>query len=1039
MMKRLKEFFRGKCKNQAGILGLFFGLAVLAVLLPGIFSAQRLGTLDNGSYEPTMLCAGLTYLESDLAEPDTLYFDHVIEEYGYGSFSYWKLLGPNGQSSMIYPIALIRLLTEPFGLHFSTVYLALVYALLYAAGTYVLVRSCAYLAGWLAAIPGSILVLAASSRNLAAYFNSLYPTAAVIVGLLLMIAMALRLFTYGKQTGLGGMLGFLAAAAFCLNASELCLIFAPFAVAVVAAALLRELKDHRLKPGAAACAVVLLLAAISSSSQQLQSSYRYQSNISAYQSAFLGFLEASDDPVSDLADFGLDESYAADVGKSYYLSGDSFCHNPQDPQEAKLLFEKLNADTVGSWYLRHPLRLLQTASRQTEPFNSFESDVALTVGQTSDSPLRVSRQWSAADTLMKMLLPEGYSTALICFLLELAAAAWLCFRLLRQGMGKAFSIAAGACVVTLALGCFGYVLLHLRYLGQDSLFLARMVGVFGILLGIGGICVAAGDLISVLSDWFREKQQLQPEDRGLSLWRVGMLSPGKELSLGDGRWGRLLDRPGTAAFLVFLLALAMSWMVQFTGVRAGCVNNGDFGRMMDQLGLIWQGDIFYNVDAQLGRRVIEDYAFREAFDWTSLTFLNPKYSLIYPASLVRLFCSLTGRDFSTWYLSLVMNAVLIACLVSIVYDLHGLLGRYAVLLGMGLCAVFFCESYLVWFNSLFGESCMFMGLFMVIACCVHLAVRPANRCWPTVLLLLFSARILVCAKAQMLVTLPFVLIIVIIFALYQRPLPLKGLIPYVLTVMVACVVITSDCITVYNDNSGISERQTVWQATFYGALMISDDPEATMEELGIDQSMLPDIGKDAYQKDEDYVISPNSPQADEALYDHVNTFTMVKYYLRHPVQLVKMLNHAATASRTVYNEFRAYLGQDYSLPHDTVQRLGLWLYWRYFFTCGSFWGYVLLYGAAMGIALLCIFGKREADRRWKMLAVVFLWILLTGAVQYPISVIGNGFADNHKQMFGFIMCHDFLVVFSLTILIRFFRNGFGREKKPTGAMEETSQ
>ena len=101
MMKRLKEFFRGKCKNQAGILGLFFGLAVLAVLLPGIFSAQRLGTLDNGSYEPTMLCAGITYLESDLAEPDTLYFDHVIEEYGYGSFSYWKLLGPNGQSSMI--------------------------------------------------------------------------------------------------------------------------------------------------------------------------------------------------------------------------------------------------------------------------------------------------------------------------------------------------------------------------------------------------------------------------------------------------------------------------------------------------------------------------------------------------------------------------------------------------------------------------------------------------------------------------------------------------------------------------------------------------------------------------------------------------------------------------------------------------------------------------------------------------------------------------------------------------------------------------
>ena len=1021
MMKRLKEFFRGKCNNQAGVLGLFFGLAVLAVLLPGIFSAQRLGTMDNGSYEPTMLVAGLTYLERDLAEPETLFFDHVIEEYGYGSFSWWKLLGPNGQSSMIYPIALIRLLTEPFGLHFSTVYLALVYSLLYALGTYVLVRACAHLAGWLGAIPGSMLLLAASSRNLLAWFNSLYPTAAVIVGLLLMIAMALRLFTYGKNTGLGGMLGFLASAAFCLNASELCLVFAPFAIAVVIAALLRDWEEKRLKPGAAFCALVLVLAAISSSSQQLRSSYRYQSNISAYQSAFVGFLKASDDPVSDLQDFGLDESYAADVGKSYYLSGDSFRHNPQNEQEAKLLFEKLNADSVGKWYLRHPLRLLQTANRQEEAFNSFESDMALELGQTSGDPLRINRRWSLADTLMKMLLPENYSAAVLCFLLGLGAAVWVSFRLLRKGRGKAFPIAAGISGACLALGSFGYVLLHLRYLGQDSLFLARIVGVFGILLSIGLLSAAAGDCLYVLSDWFREKQQLQPENRGLTLWRTGLLPAPKASALRIGRWGNLLDRPGSAALLVFLLAFTMSAIVQFVGTRAGCVNNGDFGRMMDQLGLTWTGELYYNHSAQVTHHVIEQYAFRDAFDWTSLTFLNPKYSLIYPASLVRLFCNLTGQDFSTWYLSLVMNAVLIVCLVSIVYDLHSLLGRYAVLLGIGLCVVFCCESYLVWFNSLFGESCMLMGLFMVIACCVHLAVKPANRCWPTVLLLLFSARILVCAKAQMLVTLPFVLVLVILFALYQRPLPLKGLVPYILTVMIACVIITSDCITVYRDNSGISERQTVWQATFYGALMISDDPEATMEELGIDKRMLPDIGKDAYQKDEDYVISPNTPEADGALYDHVNTFTMVKYYLRHPVQLYKMLNYAATASRKVYNDFRAYLGQDYSQPHDAVQKLGLWLYWRYFFTCGSFLGYVLLYGAALAAALFVIFGKGERDSRWKMLSVVFLWILLTGAVQFPISVIGNGFADNHKQMFGFIMCHDFLVVFSLTIIIRYLR------------------
>ena len=40
-------------------------------------------------------------------------------------------------------------------------------------------------------------------------------------------------------------------------------------------------------------------------------------------------------------------------------------------------------------------------------------------------------------------------------------------------------------------------------------------------------------------------------------------------------------------------------------------------------------------------------------------------------------------------------------------------------------------------------------------------------------------------------------------------------------------------------------------------------------------------------------------------------------------------------------------------------------------------------------------------------------------MQYPLSVIGNGFADNHKQMFGFMLCHDILTLVNLTVGFRF--------------------
>ncbi len=1012
-MKRLRESTR-RWSDNGNICGLIFGLAVLVALLPGILSAERLGTVDNGRYERVLLSAGLEYRAEDLADPSTLQYNRVIEEYDYGSFSYWKLFAPNGENSILYPITLIRLVTEPFGLHFSTQYLAILYAIGLALGTWSLVRGCTCLGGWLGMIPGGVLVLIASDRNFAAYLNSLYPMGTVAVSLVLLVAAALRMFTYGAGRFGRSMIRFALAAVFCLNSSELSFLLAPFVLLAGAAGMVMGWKNGDFRPSVSAVAALALLAAVFSSTQLRDNSPNLNSDASAYHALFLGLLETSEDPGADLAEFGLDESYLEDVGKSYYLSEDSYAHCPRDEET---LFEKVNSRSIGRFYLRHPLRLVQMANRQAERYRTFESDLTLRVGQTTQDSGKIVRYWSAADTLMQMLLPGDYTGAVWLAVLAAVASVWLTIRLWRP-RGAALSLLSGGALLSLNLGAVGFVPAHLRYMGREFLSADRVAGLFAMLSCFGVICVALGDGIGCLSAWFRAKQEESPNWMPVQDWRTCLEQPHpRRLHRSGGLLSPIAGNRLLAMLSVLIMASVMSGIVQFASVRAGCVNNGDFGRMMEQLGLIWQGDIYFNTDAQLGRRVIETYAYRDSFDWTSLTFLNPKYSLVYPAALVRLICSWTGEAFSTWYLSLVMNGVLIVCIVSIVYDLHDLLKEYALLLGALLCGVFLCESYLVWFNSLFGESCMFMGLFMVIACCVHLAVRPANSCWFTVLLLLFSGRILVCAKAQMLVTLPVVLILVILFALYHRPLSLKGLIPYTLLVMVSCALICLECITVYNDNSGISERQTVWQSTFYGALMITDDPEAAMDELGIDKSMRPDIGKDAYQPDDDYVISPNSAEADAALYDHVNTFTMVKYYIRHPGQLMKMLNHAAGESRTVYNGFRAYLGQDYSREHDEVNRLGLWQYWRSFFTCGSFLGYVVLYGCLIGICLFGVLLRHGTDIRWKLLAATYLGVMALGAVQYPLSVIGNGFADNQKQMFGFMMCHDVLTLSNITLLL----------------------
>ena len=89
-----------------------------------------------------------------------------------------------------------------------------------------------------------------------------------------------------------------------------------------------------------------------------------------------------------------------------------------------------------------------------------------------------------------------------------------------------------------------------------------------------------------------------------------------------------------------------------------------------------------------------------------------------------------------------MSIILLLCILSIVRDMFPYLKKYTLLFGIGMCVVFLCESYLVWFNSLFGEGCIFLGVFMVAACCVHLAVIPQGKGVLHVFLLLLACRFL---------------------------------------------------------------------------------------------------------------------------------------------------------------------------------------------------------------------------------------------------------------------------------------------------------
>ena len=1017
-MRKWRAAFERAMRNEAQLMGILFGILTLAVVLSGLFASPRLGTVDSGKYEKIMEAAGLGYTQLQQSEGD-LQFVRVLEDYEYTHFTFAKLFAPTRSGSILYPIALIRMLTKPLGLGFSTIYLFLLYAALAALGVYMIVRSAAFLWGRCGVIPGAVLLLLFADRNLTAYFGALYETGTLVVALTLFVGCALRGFTYRRGCGFSAIWPVACASLFLLNASSRAILFAPAAVAAVVGLALREWKSICSGKRQLAALVVLMLCAVYSSQGYFRTDPDNISNAAAYHAVFQGILPASEDPEADLAELGLDASYLEDIGKSFYLDSGEYAHDPKDAEEAARLFSAIDAKKVTLWELRHPLKFLRTVLRTASGMNTLETGWVLGVGQSALSNERVSRSNSLIDSLARMLLPEGYGFFLITAgIALLASVGLLAFRLRHRKARESFWIEP-IILICLIAAAAGYLPLHIALAGSDSLELDRIVAVFSLLAMWGGLLTAAARAIGIGSVWFRriyEEEEI-PELREQPAQTSGLQPRVRAFAnTFAGAMKAITGSERNTVWAVLALALIMVCSIQFAHPRAGTVNNGDYGRMMDQLGLTWTGETYYDYGAQAGAQVIENFAFRDGFDFAKLTSLKPTYSLVYPVSVVRGICALLNLEFSTWYVSLLMSAVLLLCILSIVRDLYPYFQKYALLLGIGLCLVFLCESSLVWFNSLFGEGSILLGVMMVLTCCVRLSVLPRGEGIGWVFALAFCGMFLCTAKAQMIAALPIVLALVLVFAFYHRPLRIGRLAIYVLVCMTCVGLIGYKGIRIYRDNSDVSERQTVWQSVFYGALMTSDDPLRSLEELGLPLEMAADIGKDAYRPDEEYVISPNSEEAREAMYDHINTFTMARYYLKHPIQLLKMLEHTAGESQEVYNGFRAYLGQDYSGDHDTVDRWGFWLYWRPLFALGHFWEYALIYGAVLTYALFQL-RRNDLGMRRKLLIASYLGIMLIGALQFPLTSIGNGFADNHKQLFGFLICHDLLLLLGIPALL----------------------
>lgn len=985
---------------------IFFLIAAFCLLL-GFSHTPKLYPVDFGQYETILSQCGLTWTDADIAQGD-LQFVRPLTAFRYTHFSWSNLLTPNTAGSTVYAVALVRLFTEPFGLPFSVDALSFVWALLLALAAGLITGALREKLPRVWFIPSLILCLVYTDGNFCAIFRSLYPEAAAIAFSLLFIAAVLRAWCMDGKRRSRQILPLAFLSILLLKSLSPVIVFLPLVAAANGWLIFSCRKSISRRAFTLAVTAVVLLCGMGSALQLVKDDVDYFSNASLYESAFDALLREADDPQAILAEWGLDKSYLADVGKSYYESQESYAHYPRNEQEAEKLFSHLSTEKILSAYLSRPGLLIKAlCARELWGGKGFEN--------TRNSTLTPNEKGFSAARAEGGVLPFFWKVfplnwagffVLQCLLTALWAALAIRTRRMAAGMIALFSLCS-TLFLPFALVLDGYAQSQQYMLYQTFLTAALLTEL---------LCLLVYSL-PLAVQWFTRYTE-EPYVVAVSPLPVRSVDGPSSRPLHTlARWAEILSTHRYPFLLLTgLVCAAILTAVYLPATHPASVNNGDYGRMMEQLDITWDSMTYFNTGSQAGRYAIEDYAYTSGFDFLKLTPLKPTYSLYWFAGLLRLLTQPLGLGFSTYLLAWLMGLIMLFCVLQIIRDLFPLLGKWIVLAAALLVLMLFNETYLTWYNSLYGEGCILLGLLLTLTCAVHLCVMPREKSWkrPAWLLGLFlSLNILITAKSQMVMALPGGVLLFLALCWYHRPYRYDLQAVQGIVALALCAVLAFSGLGVYQTDrteDSVSQKHTMWQAYFYGIFMISDDPIGDMEALGVDTAMAPDIGKYVdFSDDSQYVYAPLSQEAEEAFYNHVSMTSIITWYLTHPAKLWQMLDHAARESQRLYTDFRVYAGQDYSVfSHDEVNGWNLWPGWRSWLTPGSFLGYVLYYGA---LVILCVWYMLQKDRPQgnRMLCAVPLFLIVTGALQFPLSVLGNGFADNQKQLFCFSLCHDFLL------------------------------
>jgi hypothetical protein len=195
---------------------------------------------------------------------------------------------------------------------------------------------------------------------------------------------------------------------------------------------------------------------------------------------------------------------------------------------------------------------------------------------------------------------------------------------------------------------------------------------------------------------------------------------------------------------------------------------------------------------------------------------------------------------------------------------------------------------------------------------------------------------------------------------------------------------------------------TLHNLVFSDLLVRSPAPEADLNYLGLDPGLDKWIGSEAFDEEDEPL---SDPAFKENFFAKVTPASLINFYATHPGMAIGTLDRAAKQGLSLRP---AYLGNFEEAsgfsPLAQIYAFDGWSNVRESFPSKSLAGFLVVFGLAM-VASIRI-RRQCATLQGRMLAELFILLLVMAAVEFVVACLSGGALDLVKNLFAFNLLVD---------------------------------